>query len=68
LRLALFKHDFSRLSHGRPFVAYLQLHFIYAALRDYTLNKILADLPDHVGHDAPELNFRDFAFETIPRR
>jgi hypothetical protein len=62
-----FEHHFGGLDDGRDFIADLQLHFIDAALGNYALHYVLADLHYDVRHYAAKLNFKDFAFETISR-
>jgi hypothetical protein len=63
--LILFEHDFGGLDYGEDFIAYLEFHFFGAALGDDALDEGFADTEDYVSHYAAELEFDDFALETI---
>src|SRR5208283_3480404 len=65
--LLLFEHDFRGLDHSRNSVTQLKIHFLGATSGDYTLDIIVANLYDHVGHDSTELEFCNFSFKPVPR-
>lgn len=65
--LVLFQHHFGGLDHCGHRIANLELHLLGAPLRDHALDQILAHVYDHMGHNAAELDFDDFAFESITR-
>lgn len=61
----LFEHHFGGLDDGGDFVSHLQFHFIRAAPGDHAFYYIVTDTDHDMGHHAAQLDFRNFAFETI---
>ena len=65
--LLLFQHNFRRLDDGGYGVTHLEAHFNGAPPGDDALDDVVANLEDDVSHDAAELEFGDFTFQTISR-
>ena len=64
-RLCFLQHDFGGFDHGGDRVADLQFQFLRATAGDHALDLMLADLHHDVSHDVAELNFHDFADQTV---
>jgi hypothetical protein len=66
--LIFLQHDFRGFDYGSDRVADLQIHLFGASSGYDAFDEVLANLNDDVGHDPTQLNFRDFALESIPCR
>jgi hypothetical protein len=64
-RSVLLNHHLGGFDHSRDRVALLELEFVGAAACDGTLNEIVSDPHDHVGHDIAELDFFDFSTQFV---
>jgi hypothetical protein len=61
----LLNHDFGGLDHCRDGIALLELEFVGATTGDGTLNKIVTDPHDHMGHDIAQLNFFNLPTQLV---
>ena len=65
--LVFLQHYFRGFNHGSDGIADFQVHLLGTSSGYDAFDEVLPNLNDDVGHDPTELQFRDFAFESIPR-
>ena len=61
-------HHLGSFDDGGNGIALFQLEFVGAAPGYRTLDEIVSNPNDHMGHDIAELNFFDFAAQFVPGR
>ena len=61
----LLNHHLGSFDHSGDGVTLLELEFVCAAAGDGTLNELVPDPNDHMGHDIAQLNFFDFPSEFV---
>jgi hypothetical protein len=64
-KLILLNHYLCGFDNNCDGVTLLELEFVGAAAGDGTLDKIVSDANDYVGHDIAELNFFDLTAQFV---
>ena len=64
-RSVFLNHDLSRFDHRADGITLLELEFVGAAPGDGTLDEVVADPNDNMGHNIAELNFFDFSTQFV---
>jgi len=65
--LLFFDHDFRGFDNRRDGIAHLKVHFDRASPGNYTLDEIVANLDNYVGHHSAELELCNFPLKPVPR-
>jgi len=61
----LLNHHLGSFYHGDDGIALFELEFVGAAARNCTLNQVVPDSNDYMGHHFTELNFFDFSAQFV---